>query len=103
MFLYLKIIKVYLQVIYQTANILKLCVSILFFNNNYFFLGCENEFKSILTSVDNSLSQKNTALFPCIPPVTALSYIKCLLKHQFSSVQFSSVTQSCLTLQRYGP
>ena len=88
MFLYPKIIKIYLPVIYQTANILKLCVSIWFFNNNYFCLGCENEFKSILISVDNSLSKKNTAFFPCIPPVMALSYIKCLLKHQFSSVQF---------------
>ena len=88
MFLYPKIIKIYLPVIYQTANILKLCISIWFFNNNYFCLGCENEFKSILISVDNSLSKKNTAFFPCIPPVMALSYIKCLLKHQFSSVQF---------------
>ena len=93
MFLYPKIIKIYVPVIYQTANILKLCISIWFFNNNYFCLGCENEFKSILISVDNSLSKKNTAFFPCIPPVMALSYIKCLLKHQFSSVQSLSRVQ----------
>ena len=93
MFLYPKIIKIYLPVIYQTANILQLCVCIWFFNNDYFCLGCGNEFKSILISVDNSLSQKNIALFPCKPPVRALSYIKCLLKHQFSSVQSLSHVQ----------
>ena len=62
--------------------------------NDYLCLGCGNEFKSILISVDNSLSQKNIALFPCKPPVRALSYIKCLLKHQFSSVQFSHSVMS---------
>ena len=93
MFLYPKIIKIYLPVIYQTANILQLCVCIWYFNNDYFCLGCGNEFKSILISLDNSLSKKNIVLFPCKPPVRALSYIKCLLKHQFSSV-----AQSCPTL-----
>ena len=93
MFLYPKIIKIYLPVIYQTGNILQLCVCIWFFNNDYLCLGCGNEFKSILISVKNSLSQKNIALFPCKPPVRALSYIKCLLKHQFSSVQSLSHVQ----------